>query len=171
MHDWRHHGITLENFSWVWWRTAETPSRGEQGCLWWCDMENNWRDSWRLIELSEDEFESHETKNILTKRSYRIGFLGVGAPKFKLGAFNKIGSKPKRLEHWKYKVGSLEDRGRSLEDQSPQETKLEPEPDIGLEPLRLVPQNWQGWSLGDSRSVSSPWVGTLHILYLIYWRN
>ena len=32
----------------------------------------------------------------------------------------------------KLRVGALEDR-------SPQETRLEPVPDIGLEPLRLVP--------------------------------
>ena len=37
------------------------------------------------------------------------------------------------------KVDALEDRIGALEDRSPQETKLEPVPDIGLEPLRLVP--------------------------------
>ena len=47
----------------------------------------------------------------------------------------------KRLEPRKDKVGALEDRVGALEDQSPQETRSEPERDIGLEPLRLVPQN------------------------------
>ena len=45
------------------------------------------------------------------------------------------------LESRKYKVGALEDRVGTLEDQSPQKTSSEPKPDIGLEPLRLVPQN------------------------------
>lgn len=39
------------------------------------------------------------------------------------------------------KVGALEDRVEALEDQSPQETRSDPESNIGLEPLRLVPQN------------------------------
>jgi len=48
---------------------------------------------------------------------------------------------PKRLEPRKNKVGAMEDRVGALEDESPQETRLEPELDIGLKPLRLVPQN------------------------------
>ena len=89
-----------------------------------------------------------------------------------------------RMEPHRYKISALEDRVGALEDWSPQ-TRSEPVPDIGLEPLRLVPQNWQGWSLGcpsrclentgwslgNWRSVSSSRVGALHILYLIYWKE
>ena len=46
-----------------------------------------------------------------------------------------------RLEPHTDKVGALEDRVGAIEDRSPQETKSELVPDIGLEPLRLVPQN------------------------------
>ena len=46
-------------------------------------------------------------------------------------------------------VGALEDRVGALEDWSPQETRSDPVPKIGLEPLRLVPLNLQGWSLGS----------------------
>ncbi len=42
------------------------------------------------------------------------------------------------MEPRKDNVGALEDRVGALEDRSPQETKSEPKPDIGLEPLRLV---------------------------------
>ena len=45
------------------------------------------------------------------------------------------------LEPQKDKVGALDNRVGALEDRSPQETRSEPEPNIGLEPLRLVPQN------------------------------
>ena len=50
-------------------------------------------------------------------------------------------SEPKRSEPRRDKVGALEYRVVALENRSPQETRLEPVPDIGLEPLRLVPQN------------------------------
>ena len=45
------------------------------------------------------------------------------------------------MEPHRDKVGALEYRVGALEDRSPQETRLEPVPDIGLEPLRLVPHN------------------------------
>ena len=35
------------------------------------------------------------------------------------------------------KVGALEDRVGALEDSIPQETRLEPKPEIGLEPQRI----------------------------------
>ena len=92
----------------------------------------------------------------------------------------KKGLKHKRLEPWKNKDGDLEDSVGSLEDRSHQETHSDLELDIGL-----VPQNWQGWSLGSPsrclentgwslgnwRSVSSSRVGALHILYLIYCKE
>ena len=53
------------------------------------------------------------------------------------------------MEPHRDKVGALEDRVGALADRSPQETKLEHVPYIGLEPLRLVPHNWQGWSIGS----------------------
>ena len=109
------------------------------------------------------------------------------------------GLEPKRLKPHRDKVGALEDRVGALEDRSPQETMLEAVLDIGLEPLRLVPQNWQGWNLGNTKSVlgtikvgalevqvgawkyrlepgdwrlvSSSRVGALHILYLIYCKE
>ena len=40
----------------------------------------------------------------------------------------------KRLEPYRDKVGALEDRVGALKDWSPQETRLEPIPEIGLEP-------------------------------------
>ena len=49
--------------------------------------------------------------------------------------------KVKRLEPKKDKVGALENRVGALEDQSPQESRSEPEPETWLEPLRLVPHN------------------------------
>ena len=45
------------------------------------------------------------------------------------------------LEPQSNKIGVLEDRVGALEDHSLQETRSKPELDIGLEPLRLVPQN------------------------------
>ena len=53
----------------------------------------------------------------------------------------KKGLEPKRLEPRKDKVGALENRVGALEDRSPQETMWELEQDIGLDRLRLVPQN------------------------------
>ena len=47
----------------------------------------------------------------------------------------------RRLEPHGDKVGALEDMVGALEDRSPQEARLELVPNIGLEPLRLVPQN------------------------------
>ena len=47
---------------------------------------------------------------------------------------------PKRLEPHKDKVGALEDRVGALEDWSPPETRLEPVPEIVLDPYRLVRQ-------------------------------
>ena len=41
---------------------------------------------------------------------------------------------PKRLEPRRDKVGALEDRVGALEDWSPQETRSELVPEIGLEP-------------------------------------
>ena len=70
---------------------------------------------------------------------------------------------PKRLEPYRDKVGALEDRVAALEDRSPQETRLEPVPEIGwsprgwclklarLEPWEVQVGAWHntGWSLGD----------------------
>ena len=41
---------------------------------------------------------------------------------------------PKRLEPHRDKVDALEDRVGALEEWSPQETRSEPVPEIGLEP-------------------------------------
>ena len=78
------------------------------------------------------------------------------------------------MEPHRDKVGALEYRVGALQDRCPQETRLEPIPETGLEPWRLVPQIhkvgaferpsqfWAQYKLEPGRLESSSRVGALY---------